>query len=113
MCSSMTPQERKQEIAKAKKLALDSNRRVMELKAGCDHALVEESCDSLRCAVCQKYFGWYCPESPDKTCHYFTNENGLIELMNRELVRPGKEWPGKKFESDDFCVFCGHPDERK
>lgn len=34
---------------------------------------------------------WHCPWSPDRWCHYCVEEDPLL----------------------DYCVFCGHPDERQ
>ena len=42
------------------------------------------------CIVCGKHLGWYCPDSPTKTCDY-------------------PDHP----PYDDGCIYCGLPSERK
>jgi hypothetical protein len=68
------------------------------------------------CTICGHHFGHYCPESPDHTCHYFTDD-GKIELVTGEKVDPPTNSDGSPhdpdYETDDCCVFCGAPDERK
>ena len=39
------------------------------------------------CFVCGRSFGWWCPSSPDHLCHYE--------------------------DHNEFCKYCGMPDERK
>jgi transcription elongation factor Elf1 len=75
---------------------------------------------SARCDVCGKSFGWRCNASPDETCHYYSQEiDGVrvIELIDGRLV-PVSEIPNladhdPESETDDYCIFCGQPDERK
>lgn len=100
----------------------------------------DSECDCVSCAICGSEFGWWCPASPDHICHYFTigssrgtpNMSGCFEddtpgicgkvmLLSREFVTP----PGymdndqvplarmQQFETDDRCLFCGSPRERK
>jgi hypothetical protein len=40
-----------------------------------------------RCCICNVNHGWYCPDSPDHSCHYS--------------------------QSYDSCDHCGEPEERK
>jgi hypothetical protein len=56
--------------------------------------------------------GWDCPESPDKKCHYFTNEAGKVVLKKGVEVDPPQGHDSDN-ESDDWCIFCGAPEERK
>lgn len=68
------------------------------------------SVDAL-CVVCGKSFGWRCKVSPDGVCHYFS-EDGKVELIDGTFVDiPIDHDP--EYETDDGCIFCGHPDERK
>ena len=59
-------------------------------------------------------WGWYCPDSPDHQCYYYTeaDENGdrYITTINDEkvIVVSNPDW-----ETDDCCIFCGDPEERK
>ena len=71
--------------------------------------------DAPICDDCGKVFGgWFCPDSPDHACHYFT-EGGKVELNTGEWAVPNPEhWEdGKEYETDDRCLFCGDPEERK
>lgn len=67
--------------------------RLYQLKANCPHSLLEISMSHddvgiVRCVICGKRFGWFCPKSPDKYCHY-DREHG------------------------ESCIYCGQPGERK
>ena len=63
------------------------------------------------CLICNSRFGHLCLESPDKVCHYYS-KNGQVELVDKTFaqVPPGHD---AKFETDDCCIFCGWPEERK
>ena len=81
------------------------------------------------CEVCDKHFGHYCPESPDHGCHYYTEDDGLhVKLYTGEIIRKPidahdpDDWAGrtitvnedcKRYETDDSCLFCHAPEERK
>tara|TARA_B100001778_G_scaffold330827_1_gene334022 strand:- start:38991 stop:39323 length:333 start_codon:yes stop_codon:yes gene_type:complete len=110
----MTPDERKAAIEKAQKDARAALILVKELKAHCEHRIRRfNSSSSAQCDVCGTHFGWFCPKSPDSVCHYETNEESMIELIDGNLSKPGAHWNGQKYETDDCCVFCGAPEERK
>ena len=72
------------------------------------------------CAVCDMHFGHYCPKSPDHACHYFS-EDGYVKLNTGETVpkpRDPEDDPkdyalSDSYETDDCCIFCGSPQERK
>lgn len=63
------------------------------------------------CVDCRHDFGWRCKVSPDGVCHYFSEE-GQVELIDGRKV-PIPEDHDPNYETDDGCIFCGHPDERK
>ena len=63
------------------------------------------------CLGCGQHFGWRCKKSPDGVCHYFS-EDGKIELIDGTNV-PVSEGHDDQYETDDTCLFCGMPDERK
>ena len=93
----------------------------------------DSDCDSASCAVCGSDLGWWCPKSPDHTCHYFSigsmrgscygSEHledtpftyGMVYLRSGEgfgrFVRPPEH--DMERESRDRCLWCGEPDERK
>ena len=76
-----------------------------------------------------KRSGWKCPDpdsppgspgSPDGICAYYSDppESG-VGLRTVALIIDGKhvDWPLPvdyiARESDDWCIFCGDPEERK
>ena len=63
------------------------------------------------CRICGKYHGWRCLKSPDEVCHYFTTQ-GKVKLINKQTVNV-PEGHDSEYESYDWCVFCGNPQERK
>lgn len=75
-------------------------------------------CSSPRCLICGEHIGdgWYCPGSPDQECHYYTleDENGYYtEMRDGSKVYMPKEYDNKDYETDDDCLFCHQPEERK
>lgn len=58
----------------------------------------------------------YCPDSPDHVCHYFTEKNsvvaGKVALIPAGFALPTQEIDPER-ETEDSCLFCGNPDERK
>lgn len=64
------------------------------------------------CELCEEGFGYYCPESPDSVCHYFTDD-GTITLIDGSKVPVPNEDHDPEYETDDSCLFCGDPYERK
>lgn len=74
------------------------------------HVIVQRG-ESAHCTHCDKHFGWFCPDSPDGTCYYFTDD-GKIHLLGGDKVDP-KPGHDARFESTDTCLFCGNPEERK
>ena len=53
-----------------------------------DKKFFEETGSTIAiCEVCEKDFGWYCPDSSDHYCHYE--------------------------EDSECCIYCGQPEERK
>lgn len=63
-------------------------------------------------AVTGYHYGWYCPDSPDHLCYYTTNSEGKIQLHDGTIVN-APEGHDPKYESYDFCIYCGDPEERK
>lgn len=83
----------------------------------CTHEKTKRSGDSVICANCNKDFGWFCETSPDETCHYYSeesldSESRFITLKSgmKHLFHPDHN---HKNETDDSCLFCGSPEERK
>lgn len=63
------------------------------------------------CLGCGRHFGWRCKNSPDGVCHHFS-EDSKIELVDGTTV-PVPEGHDAQYETDDCCLFCEMPDERK
>jgi len=101
----MTPQERKNRVDELRE-------ELYRLIAECRHELLSaQTCSIAVCPTCDKDFGWFCEKSPDGVCHYYTI-NGKVELLNGTLIdQPKGHDPDN--ESDDWCIYCGMPEERK
>ena len=77
------------------------------------------------CTICGTDFGHYCPDSPDHACHYYTEDGLHVKLNTGEVIQKpiepiDPEWNPvtvrqdcRKWETDDCCLFCGAPRERK
>jgi hypothetical protein len=68
------------------------------------------------CIFCKQNFGWYCHKSPDRTCYYYSDERKgkTVTLKSGQKIDlPAEHEAQARWESDDFCLFCGGPDERK
>jgi hypothetical protein len=92
------------------------------VKETCQHELIELTQKELNdewmsegadCLVCGEDFSmaWRCKCSPDSVCHYYSKD-GKVKMIDGTLVDIPKghnpEW-----ETDDACIFCGMPEERK
>ncbi len=74
--------------------------------------------DYASCDVCKQSFGYRCPgkDSPDEVCHYFTEDQdgkNMVLLSNGEYVEYTDPEHSPDHESDDYCLYCGSPQERK
>lgn len=70
------------------------------------------------CNTCNNYMeGWFCPKSPDKMCYYYsepTKVDGKFVIALRDGTSfPLGEFHLQDYETDDQCLFCGYPEERK
>lgn len=71
---------------------------------------------SAQCTQCKKYYGWRCKSSPDGVCHYYTSPRGQeVQLLNGEVDthRFKTRDYDVEYETDDCCLYCGSPEERK
>lgn len=113
----MTHAERKAKIVEIRAAAAKLYGEAHELQSGCDHKILIREKDhrgwygSGECAGCFADFGWYCPDSPDHACHYYTTNGKVILIDGTETAPP----PGHNEDREDcdWCIFCGSPDERK
>lgn len=77
------------------------------------HKALKGGYASKVCADCGTDFGWFCENSPDKGCHYFTEDNKgkrVVRLATNELIVVESD---PSIETSDCCLFCHNPDERK
>jgi len=80
------------------------------------HQVWTWSYDSATCEICRRYFGYRCPDSPDSVCHYFTTEIAgklFVELYTGEKIPYLAENHNPTRETEDSCLFCHVPQERK
>jgi len=109
---------------------------IKSLKGDCWHEIVERG--DVGGATCKKCgnmrlfeetgrsWGWYCPDSPDHQCHYESEQevwekNGRIvrgkrfvwSINGEKIILEGYTDEDRKYESYDYCIFCGNPEERK
>lgn len=92
--------------------------KVYALLFPCSHARIHRSGSSKLCADCNKHFGWWCPESPDNSCHYFSHvhymkgkRKNVVDLSTGDMfVLP--DLHNSRYENEDSCLFCKQPDER-
>ena len=109
--------ERKSKIDALRKAIHKLMSKLNQLEHDCKHNIfkrdIASDCTSAVCLVCGEDFGWWCPKSPDHLCHYYS-ENGKIELQDGTKVDRPKDAPvSVKYETDDCCLFCHDPEERK
>ena len=120
-----------QQIARTRRIANRVNKRLFDLMEQCKHSVAVKDAprhvklyDSYEfddwggayCENCGQDHGWYCPDSPDHTCHYYSqmDENGerFVQLIDGSKHFLGLEHL-QRWETYDCCLFCGEPEERK
>lgn len=82
-----------------------------DTKHKCHHKIQDSSYGGAECQYCREDFGWFCEESPDHICHYYSNDRKITLIDGTEVSVP--EDHNDKYETDDCCIFCGNPEERK
>ena len=105
----MNDSERKRRIEQLREKVREIQQLLGELKEDCSHK-IEKRYSSAYCSICGEDFGWWCPDSPDHVCHYYS-EDGEVSLIDGTKVKKPKD--ASEDESDDWCIFCGDPEERK
>lgn len=68
---------------------VEISRQLYNFQKNCQHVVVN-SHESAICLVCDTNLGWYCEDSPTKSCKYEDDDYNC-----------------------DFCIYCNNPDERK
>ncbi len=86
------------------------------LENQCEHP-IDKSGETAYCRVCGRDFGWWCPESPDNTCHYFstacTDAGIFVEMFDMQPRVQLASTHIVDHETEDKCIFCGKPEERQ
>ena len=112
----------KNRILSIKSQINDLQNKLHQAKSACTHVVnpPKEEWLSVSCEICGQDFGWYCPESPDCTCHYFSTETdtgrNAVKLLDGAYVflpELNTEDYNPDWETEDCCLFCGESDERK
>ena len=84
---------------------------------GCLHKVLAFLDGSARCEMCGEHLGWYCKDSPDRLCHYYTDAaEGSKTRVFRDLGGSYWEmWKDYNWQSEDgqLCIFCRKPKIRK
>ncbi len=110
----MTPEQQKlsEAIRAADALAIKSLSEARHLRNQCEkHLVIATQYGGAVCAICSKSFGWSCGQSPDRVCHY-ESKDGLVEMLDGAVLPVPKDHDASE-ETDDMCIFCGQPEERK
>lgn len=100
---------RKEVIDNLRSIANKYHDALAVLIKNCKHVANNE--EDTCCAICGIGLGWRCENSPDGVCHYHSN-NHKVTLVNGNIAILPDDYDDN-FESDDWCVFCGEPYERK
>lgn len=132
----MTLDERRNRIAALREqlrvLTAPITEELHRLEQTCPHYIVctacgeqssDEHCARSRwghsgsyCTVCKQHFSWYCPASPDHACHYYSGPAAgggrQVALFNEVMYELPAEYDGR-WETEDDCIFCHQPEERK
>jgi hypothetical protein len=110
----MDSMELRSRIRQLKIQIIDLQVTLETLEVECPHNIVKARIAGAECDICGRNFGWYCAESPDHACHYYTydRKGTQVQLYDRTL-HSLKEPSDPEYESDDCCLFCNQPDERK
>ncbi len=108
----MSNAERKARIDELTRQIAELEWKRYAFKKECPHEVIQEPLylDSALCGICGVDFGWYCPTSPDRLCHYETNGGKVLLLDGRRVKAP----PGAQNRmSTEWCMYCKDPEERK
>ena len=112
--------------AKSGKDELTAKRAKKLLEGRCFHEIKLQKPDEegyyggAECRFCGRigWEHWYCPDSPDHVCHYFSvPENGrcyVKDINGEKIYLPATHTvEDERWETEDQCLFCGQPNERK
>lgn len=93
------------------------------LEGKCWHEIKEGTYGRGTCIICgsKRWFGWYCPKSPDHLCKYFSKYDEEKKLRFVMSINGERIYLSEKYtknyneytESEDECIYCWLPQERK
>lgn len=105
-------------LSRKKQISADrENIKILEKKIkshirDCHHKVDPNYKHYVKCAICDEFLShWHCDKSPDGCCHYYSDDGEVALVDGTKHQLP--EDHDIKFESDEFCIFCGEPEERK
>lgn len=110
----------KVQISEAKKVAEKATKKVWRLVKLCPHRLRpltnsewgdEWMSKTAVCEICGRHWEWRCKVSPDGVCHYHSHD-GMVELIDGSKCKVPKGHINAD-ETDDSCIYCQMPEERK
>lgn len=105
-----TPEEHKIALAVLKEYINKLTSVRYKLIKCCPHNIVDKH-ESAVCTICEEDFGWFCPDSPDSICHYYST-NKQVKLKNGQIYQLPDDHDSR-YETSDDCLFCHAPQERK
>lgn len=83
----------KKSIIEVEKNIKDANNKIEVIQSECSHEDISVTdYGTADCNICGKSFNWYCPNSPTLECDYEQDDGGY---------------------NDEYCIYCGEPEERK
>jgi hypothetical protein len=80
------------------------------LISSCNHSVVNYH-DCAQCVICEEIFGHWCSNSPDHACHYYTDFGEIVLVDGSRIAAPLEH--DVEYETDDSCIYCMDPEERK
>ena len=87
---TVVQRNRKSLVELRRKQLIIAQRNLAEARFSCSHFVIK-SHNSAVCDICGEHFGWWCSDSKNNICEY----DSVIDPVH------------------DFCLYCGHPEERK
>lgn len=97
-------------------LSMSELERLHKAAIPCRHNNGKKKGESFHCIDCKTNLGWFCKESPDLTCHYYTESyqgKNMVKLSGGSFYEYKGKFHDPEFETEDRCLFCGDPEERK
>jgi len=106
MVKTLTPDQRREKLVELRAV-------VAELECTCPHEIVNR-CGQAICNICGQDFNWWCEDSPDHVCHYYSSahDGKVYVLLIDDSETDFQSTKDPEYESEDECLFCGQPRQR-